>query len=180
MDDIDDWLKRDYTTAYRTACLVLRDPIEAQDAVQEAFLRVWRFRDAIPEGDGRKAWLYRVVVNACISRIRSERSRTGKDVGAGALESIADRSPEPGVAAEHAQLADDVLAALAALPESLRVPVVLRFFVGLSEREIAIAIDRRPGTVKSRLYDAKQRLAQDPRLASWASEDSFDTKAVAR
>ena len=46
MDDgeLDDWLAQDYATAYRTACLVLRDPHEAQDAVQEAFLRVWRFR----------------------------------------------------------------------------------------------------------------------------------------
>ncbi len=179
MDDIDEWLKSDYPTAYRTACLVLRDPVEAQDAVQEAFLRVWRFRSAIPDGDGRKAWLYRVVVNACISRIRSEQSRTGRDVGDGALATLADRNPQPSAIAEHSQLADDILAALAALPDTLRIPVVLRFFVGLSEKEIAIAIDRRPGTVKSRLYDAKQRLALDPRLAGWAST-SLDDEAVAR
>ena len=79
--------------------------------------------------------------------------------------------------AERAQLAGDVLEALADLPEALRVPVVLRFFVGLSEKEIATAIDRRPGTVKSRLYDAKQRLAQDPRLAGWAN-DPHELKAV--
>jgi RNA polymerase sigma-70 factor (ECF subfamily) len=169
VDELDDWLRRDYPMAYRTACLVLRDPIEAQDAVQEAFLRVWRFRDAIPEGDARKAWLYRVVVNACISRIRSEQSRTGKDDGDLALETVPDRAPTPHDAAEHSQLAGDVVAALADLPESLRVPLVLRFYAGLSEKEIAIAIDRRPGTVKSRLYDARQRLALDPRLAAWAS-----------
>jgi RNA polymerase sigma-70 factor (ECF subfamily) len=179
VDDIDAWLKQDYSTAYRTACLVLRDPVRAQDAVQEAFLRVWRFRASIPSGEGRKAWLYRVVVNACISRIRSEQSRTGKDVGEGALATLADRAPQPQVVAEHTQLADDVLAALADLPETLRVPLVLRFYVGLSEREIATAIDRRPGTVKSRLYDAKQRLAQDPRLAAWASS-SLDDEAVSR
>lgn len=179
MDDIDAWLKQDYSTAYRTACLVLRDPVEAQDAVQDAFLRVWRFRSSIPDGDGRKAWLYRVVVNACVSRIRSEQSRTGKDVGEASLATLADRAPQPQVVAEHSQLAGDVIAALADLPESLRIPVVLRFYVGLSEREIAVAIDRRPGTVKSRLYDAKQRLAQDPRLAAWASS-SFDAEAVSQ
>ncbi|MCW2598298.1 MAG: sigW [Frankiales bacterium] len=169
MDELDAWLKRDYATAYRTACLVLRDPIEAQDAVQEAFLRVWRFRDAIPAGEARKAWLYRVVVNACVSRIRSERSRTGKDDGDLGLESLPDRSPSPHAAAEHSQLAGDMVAALADLPESLRVPLVLRFYAGLSEKEIAVAIDRRPGTVKSRLYDARQRLALDPRLVAWAA-----------
>ena len=169
MDELDEWLKRDYPTAYRTACLVLRDPVEAQDAVQEAFLRVWRFRDAIPAGEARKAWLYRVVVNACVSRIRSERSRTGKDDGDLALERLPDPAPTPHDAAEHSQLAGDVVAALADLPETLRVPLVLRFYAGLSEKEIAVAIDRRPGTVKSRLYDAKQRLALDPRLAAWVS-----------
>jgi RNA polymerase sigma-70 factor (ECF subfamily) len=177
VDDIDEWLRQSYPTAYRTACLVLRDPVEAQDAVQEAFLRVWRFRNAIPDGDGRQAWLYRVVVNACMSRLRSERSRTGKDVGDTMLDTVEDRAPQPPVMAERAQLAGDVLEALADLPEALRIPVVLRYFVGLSEKEIATAIDRRPGTVKSRLYDAKQRLAQDPRLAGWAT-DSHELKAV--
>ncbi|MCU1600636.1 MAG: polymerase subfamily sigma factor [Frankiales bacterium] len=168
-DELEVWLKQDYGTAYRTACLVLRDPVDAQDAVQEAFLRVWRFRDAIPEGDARKAWLYRVVVNACVSRIRSEKSRAGKDDGDLGLETLPDAAPSPHESAERSQLAGDVLAALAELPETLRVPLVLRFYAGLSEKEIAVAIDRRPGTVKSRLYDARQRLALDPRLAAWAT-----------
>lgn len=59
MDDLEGWLAEWYPSAYRSACLVLRDPVAAEDAVQEAFLRVWRFRDAIPAGDGRRAWLYR-------------------------------------------------------------------------------------------------------------------------
>jgi len=177
VDELADWLKRDYATAYRTACLVLRDPIEAQDAVQEAFLRVWRFRSSVPEGEARKAWLYRVVVNACVSRIRSEKSRTGKDSGDLGLESLPDAAPSPHDAAEHSQLAGDVVAALADLPESLRVPLVLRFYAGLSEKEIAVAINRRPGTVKSRLYDARQRLAQDPRLAAWVTLDSAQEAA---
>src|SRR5687768_18206564 len=130
MDDgeLDAWLERDYATAYRTACLVLRNPYDAEDAVQEAFLRVWRFRGAIPAGDGRKAWLYRVVVNACISRVRAETSRTGKDVGPAALEALPDLDVAPEQAAERSQLAGDVLAAIADLPEHLRVPLVLRFY----------------------------------------------------
>ena len=169
MDDLDDWMRRDYPTAYRTACLVLRDPVDAQDAVQEAFLRVWRFRDAIPEGEGRKAWLYRVVVNACVSRIRAEQSRTGRDVGDAMLGTVEDRAPQPAEHAERSACASAVLEALADLPETLRVPLVLRFYAGLSEKEIAVAIDRRPGTVKSRLYDARQRLAMDDRLRAWVS-----------
>jgi RNA polymerase sigma-70 factor, ECF subfamily len=172
VDELDDWLRRDYPTAYRTACLVLRDPVEAQDAVQEAFLRVWRFRDAVPEGDGRKAWLYRVVVNACVSRIRSEQSRTGRDVGDGALPFVESSDADPSEHAERSACATAVLAALADLPEPLRVPLVLRFYAGLSEKEIAVAIDRRPGTVKSRLYDGRQRLAADPRLRAWVEGEA--------
>ena len=178
MDDdseLEAWLAQDYATAYRTACLVLRDPHEAQDAVQEAFLRVLRFRDAIPVGDGRRAWLYRVVVNACISRVRAQTSRTGKDVGPAALEMISDPSPAPEQLAERSQLAGDVLAAIGDLPEHLRVPLVLRFYAGLSEREIAVAIERRPGTVKSRLHDARQRLALDPRLSAWVRDEELET-----
>lgn len=165
--ELEAWVQQDYARAYRTACLVLRDPQEAQDAVQEAFLRVWRFRNSIPEGQGRRAWLYRVVVNACLSRARSERARSGRDSGDELLERLPDRSVGPDRQAELSQLADDVLAALADLPEHLRVPLVLRFWAGLSEKEIAVAIDRRPGTVKSRLHDARNRLALDPRVTAW-------------
>ncbi len=172
--DLEAWLARDYATAYRTACLVLRDPHEAQDAVQEAFLRVWRFRASIPAGEGRKAWLYRVVVNACLSRARTRTAKAGRDSGPAGLEALPDLAPDPEQAAERSQLAGDVSAALADLPEHLRVPLVLRFYAGLSEKEIAVAIDRRPGTVKSRLHDARQRLALDPRLSAWVRDDELE------
>ena len=63
------------------------------------------------------------------------------------------------------EVAGTVLAALARLPLSLRVPVVLRYYADLSERDIALAIGRRPGTVKSRLHEARRRLAADPALS---------------
>jgi RNA polymerase sigma-70 factor, ECF subfamily len=165
VDDLDSWLAESYAPAYRTACLVLRSPVDAEDAVQDAFLRVWRFRDAIPAGDYRRAWLYRVVVNACLSRVRSERvwrQRSGDE----ALESMPGQH-ETAQDAEAAELGRCVTAAVDRLPEHLRVPVVLRYFTCLTEREIAVAIQRRPGTVKSRLSEARRRLAEDPSLAAW-------------
>jgi RNA polymerase sigma-70 factor, ECF subfamily len=165
MDDLDSWLAESYPPAYRTACLVLRSSTDAEDAVQDAFLRVWRFRDAIPPGEGRRAWLYRVVVNACLSRVRSERvwrQRSGDE----ALESMPGQH-ETAQDAEAAELGRCVTAAVDRLPEHLRVPVVLRYFTCLTEREIAVAIQRRPGTVKSRLSEARRRLAEDPSLAAW-------------
>jgi len=166
VDDLDAWLAESYPTAYRTACLVLRSRTDAEDAVQDAFLRVWRFRDAIPSGDGRRAWLYRVVVNACLSRVRGDkvwRERSGDDALVGVP-----AQTDPQHEAEGAALGRCLADALERLPEHLRLPVVLRYYSGLAEREIAIAIQRRPGTVKSRLSEARRRLADDPALVAWS------------
>lgn len=164
---LESWLADWYAPAYRTARLVLGNHAEAEDAVQDAFLRLWRFRDSIPEGEAARAWLYRVVVNACFSRARTEgRQRaTQPGGGPGGTDSVASRAPGPEEAAEEHLQASVVRGAIAALPEQLRVPVVLRYFSGLSEREIGVAIQRRPGTVKSRLHEAKRRLEADPALA---------------
>lgn len=139
----------EHDRAYRAAWLVLRDRELAQDAVQEAFLRVWRFRGSLPSGDAIRPWLYRVVVNTAISVLRKEGPRADKERAAAPVD-LVDADPTDAVT---------VADALAELPEHLRIPVVLRYWVGLSEKEIATAIGRRPGTVKSRLHDARMRLA---------------------
>jgi RNA polymerase sigma-70 factor (ECF subfamily) len=145
----------EHDRAYRAAWLVLRDRQLAEEAVQEAFLRLWRFRGSLPSGDAIRPWLYRVVVNTAISSLRHERPRRERESTA-----VLDR------AVVHDPVESMViLDALADLPEHLRVPVVLRYWVGLSEREIATAIGRRPGTVKSRLHQARTRLSKDLRLA---------------
>ena len=167
VDDLDAWLRESYPRAYRTACLLLKSPADAEDAVQEALLRVWRFRDAIPAGDGRQAWLYRVVVNACLTRLRSDRRWRERVDDDRLLELPAQADPQRD--AEDAALADCLVAALDRLPEHLRVPIVLRYYSGLPEKDIAVAIQRRPGTVKSRLNEARRRLAADDTLADWVT-----------
>ncbi|HVU73168.1 MAG TPA: RNA polymerase sigma factor [Mycobacteriales bacterium] len=178
MDGLEEWLADSYAPAYRAACLLLRDPVDAQDAVQEAFLRVWRFRDAVPAGAGRRPWLYRVVTNTCLSRLRAQKVRATVPLDETDSAAAPGDYGDPTRAAELSGMAADVIAALAALPESLRVPVVLRWYVGLSEKEVAVAIKRRPGTVKSRLHDAKQLLAGDARLAAWARTGAADAGAT--
>ena len=167
-DELADWLATGYPRAYRTAYLLVRDARDAEEAVQEAYLRVWRFRASLPDGAGREPWLYRVLVNTCYSLLRREVPRRERNSGPqfeldeATAPATADGSPE--AAAEAAEAADAIGAALADLPEHLRATVVLRYWTGLSEREIATAITRRPGTVRSRLHEARRRLAMDPRL----------------
>jgi RNA polymerase sigma-70 factor, ECF subfamily len=173
-DELGEWVGARYTRAYRTAVMICGNPADAEEAVQDAFLRAWRFRDALPPDDRRDAWLYRVLVNACYSKLRKEvprreRERDTLDPDGGPP--AATESPERG--AERSVLAAALSSTLDALPEALRVVVILRYFSDLSEREIAIAIRRRPGTVKSRLHEARRRLAADPRLAAFAP-DAFN------
>ena len=167
MTDIGAFVDGTYSRAYRTACLIMGNPADAEEAVQEAFLRAWRFRAAVRESESMDAWLYRVLVNTCYSKLRSV-ARVRAEV---ALDD--DHSTDaldPAEAAAVDELGVLVRDALAALPESLRVPVVLRYFAGLSEKEIADAIRRRPGTVKSRLHEARRRLAADARLQALSEE----------
>lgn len=141
MDDVEQWFRRDYPVAYRTACLLLRDPDQAQAAVQTAWARIWRFRSSLPSGDERRPFLYRALLAECRLRLKDQKAGCAVDVGA----------PE-----------------VLALPEELYVPLVLRFWTGLSEEHIALATRTRPGTVRSRLDDARQLLAQDPRRSAEA------------
>jgi RNA polymerase sigma-70 factor (ECF subfamily) len=173
IDDLSGWLEASYASAYRTACLILRNPADAEEAVQDAFLRVWRFRAAVPDGDGARPWLYRVLVNACCSKMRHDSARRTHTAGAELLD-LEGPDPQPEAVASQTETADAVRRALASLPEHLRVPVVLRYYAGLNEREIATAIRRRPGTVKSRLHEARRRLSADSRLASFVSVAEMD------
>ena len=168
-DQLSQLLIEGYGRAYRTAYLIMRNPGDAEDAVQEAFLRVWRFRDALPEGDGVQPWLYRVLVNTCYSQLRREVPRRERQAGDEPLGALSAKGPTPEAAATSSSTADVVRAALEDLPDNLRVPAVLRYWTGLSEREIATAIRRRPGTVKSRLHEARRLLSLDNRLAGFAS-----------
>ena len=158
--ELAEWLDEGYVTSFRTACLILGNRADAEEAVQEAYLRAWRFRDSISDVPSIRPWLYRVVVNACYSKLRREIPHRDRRAGDGPLGTLpeADAGPD--------SVAETVLSALQRLPVSLRVPVVLRYYADLSERDIALAIGRRPGTVKSRLHEARRRLADDPDIRS--------------
>lgn len=172
-DALEGWLATSYASAYRTACLILRNPADAEEAVQDAFLRVWRFRASIPTGDGARPWLYRVLVNACCSKMRHDKGRRDH-TAFGEVPEVPAADPIPDAVASQTETAAAVREALAALPEHLRVPIVLRYYAGLSEREIATAIRRRPGTVKSRLHEARRRLSADARLAAFDTATEMD------
>ena len=174
MDDLQAWLVESYAQSVRTAFLILGNRPDAEDAVQDAFLRAWKFRASLSKESSFKPWLYRVVVNSCNSKLRQEIPHRDHRSDEENLVTIAasDRS------SDRFALSHDMMSALKDLPEHLRVVVVLRYYVDLSEREIAIAISRQPGTVKSRLNEARKRLSDHPALQQLITETPTTRKEV--
>src|SRR6516164_2859159 len=69
---LEEWLEEGYVASFRTACLILGNRADAEEAVQDAYLRAWRFRNSLSGVPSIRPWLYRVVVNSCYSKLRSE------------------------------------------------------------------------------------------------------------
>jgi RNA polymerase sigma-70 factor (sigma-E family) len=130
----------------RLAVLVVGDRPTAEDVVQDVFARLCA-RNLLPDRDGL-AYVRAAVLNGCRSVLR-RRALTRRLAGAGEK----DRSDAaPGSAENEVMLAEDrrqVLVALAALPVRRREVLVLRYWLGLSEAEIAAVLGISPGTVKS-------------------------------
>jgi RNA polymerase sigma-70 factor (ECF subfamily) len=135
---------------YSTARHILGSDAAAKDATQQVFLTVWRHLGRFQSEGEFSPWLYRVVVNTCLS----ERRRSVR---------FSDQEPEEGVARadqEQTVLAHEVEVALGRISQKLRVPLVLRHVEGLSYDEIAEVLGCSPGTVASRLSRGQQALAK--------------------
>ena len=171
-EDLASWLEAGYGQSFRTACLLLGNRADAEEAVQEAFLRAWRFRASLGTGSNLRPWLYRVVVNSCFSKLRTELPHRARRADDSELAELAASTTSPDEHTWRSELSRDVVRAVLDLPQHLRVPVVLRYYADLTEHEIAIAIGRRPGTVKSRLHEARRLLAGNPGLRALVVHDT--------
>ncbi len=155
--------------AFRTAYLVLGDAAEAQDATQEAFVRAFgalaRFRDGAPF----RPWLLRIVANGARNRRRSAGRRRGLQLRAQEATPRDAAAPSPEELALIAERRASLLAAVNALSADDRLVIGARYFLDLSEAEIAALAGVAPGTVKSRLSRARSRLAAS--LDRWWLDD---------
>ena len=126
---------------YRMALAILGCQQEAEDAVQDAFLRY--LEKAPADLENPSAWLMRVLVNGCKSRLRLAWRRVGP---------LPDTLPAPGPE-EREELEE-----LFSLPPEDRAVIHLHYYEGYSTGEIAQLLGQRPGTVRSRLSRARERL----------------------
>ena len=138
---------------------ILDDPRDVEEAVQDAFVQAWRNLDRYRAEAALFTWLYRIGVNAALARTRRKRHPTS------GLESLPDEGapqvardllPEP--SAEANDLRTRVLGSLAQLPFEYREAVVLRDLAGLSNEEVATALDVSLAAAKSRIHRGRLQL----------------------
>jgi RNA polymerase sigma-70 factor (ECF subfamily) len=131
-----------WPAAYRAAWLIIRDAHAAEDLAQEGFVAAVRALERFDRSRPFGPWLRTIVARRAIDAARARALR--REVGDAPLDHVPDRRAAEGVDG-------DVLAAVAALPDDQRVPVVLRHLLGLTPGEIAQLLDVPRGTVNSRL-----------------------------
>jgi RNA polymerase sigma-70 factor, ECF subfamily len=162
---------------YSAAMRMARNPSDAEDLVQETFLKAYRAYDTFQEGTNLKAWLYRILTNTYINKYRKE-SRRPNEVDLGDVEDLylyrrigSEDTAEVSRTTEDRVLdglvESDIKAAVEELPENFRLPVLLADLEGFSYKEIADILDIPIGTVMSRLH--RGRKAMQKRLWEYAS-----------
>ena len=143
---------------------LLRDPTEAEDVAQEAFVKAYRAIASFRGDSAFYTWLYRIAVNTARNTMAS-RQRRPLDYEAdlseseqSVVESRMRHIDTPEAAALTDEIHQTVNGAIAALPEDLRTAIVLREIEGLSYEEIAEAMDCPVGTVRSRIFRAREAI----------------------
>jgi len=154
---------RHYRRLYRIALSYLRQPDDALDVVQEAFVKAYQWA---PRWDGSAEagpWLSRITVNLSIDRWRRNRRRaqTFAPLADGDhAATLADLGPAPDRRVEGREAGERLATALRGLPERQRAVVVLRHYQDLSLEEIAVTLGMSLGTVKSSLHRALRRMRE--------------------
>jgi RNA polymerase sigma-70 factor (ECF subfamily) len=161
-------VNRHLDRAVRTAQRLLGGRSEAEDVAQDAFLRVWQHAERWrPEGGRFTTWLYRVVVNASIDRLRKPRGLALEDAP-----EPEDESPSAFRTFHQAEVARSVSAAVAELPERQRTALTLCHYEELGNIEAAEVMGITVGALESLLIRAKRHLRErlQPLMADLVEE----------
>jgi RNA polymerase sigma-70 factor (ECF subfamily) len=155
-------VRRYQVQAVRTAYLITRDRGLAEEVVQSAFLRAYERIEQFDDRRPFRPWFFRIVLNDALKVAAKAKRHVSSDVDGEAawamVESLVDGGPSPEIAAELSELRQTVRGALEKLSPAQRVAVVAKYYLGLTDAEIALRTGRAPGTVKWLLHAARGRL----------------------
>ena len=159
LESYDQLVREHQGIAFRTAYVITGSAADAEEAVQDAFVKAYRARGRFRSGAPFRPWLLAIVANEARNRRRSAGRREAL-----ALRAAAERRPSDGAASPpeaavlRAERRDALLGALERLGDDDRAVVGCRHLLGLTEEETAAALGIRRGTVKSRTSRALERL----------------------
>lgn len=152
---------------FRLISRLIRDPVEVEDIAQDAFIKAYR---ALPQFRGESAfytWLYRIAVNTAKNHLANQgrRAESPGDIVVEEAETFANSENlrdinTPESVLQGKQAAETVNKAMQALPEELRAAILLREIDGLSYEEIAEVMNCPIGTVRSRIFRAREAIAE--------------------
>ena len=148
------------------------DREQAEDLLQETFLKAFRFFDKFEEGSNAKAWLYTIMKNTYINFYRkTKRIPVQMEFNEETFVGDKGRSPSDMEGSLEHTMSDDVVSALALLPEKFKSIIILRDIEDMPYEEIAEALNIPIGTVRSRLHRARAVLFS--RLKSYATSVGY-------
>lgn len=156
MNIVDAYQRPVYNLCYR----MLGDVTEAEDAAQETFLRAYTKLKTYNTDRKFSSWLLSIASHYCIDRLRKKRYQMVSWDELPPWQAVADRKPQPEEAALTHERHDAVHDLLDTLPEDYRAATVLRYWYEMSYDEIAATLDTSVSAIKSRLFRARQMLAQ--------------------
>lgn len=150
--------------AIRTASAITRNREMAKDAVQETFIRVYRqigsYNSALPFDP----WFYRILTNECLRYLKKESPLSKFD--------YPDLENDPSLTEESFDHLSDLYDMIQSLDDTHRIPLILKYVKGFTEKEIADILGLNHNTVKSRLFKGRKRLRAQLNLA--AKEDDHN------
>ncbi|MGR3318821.1 MAG: sigma-70 family RNA polymerase sigma factor [Candidatus Anammoxibacter sp.] len=165
-------------SVYSSALYLVKDSDEADDLVQEVYLKAFRFLDNKKEIEYEKAWLFKILMNTFINKYRKDKSEPSLvdfdtvEMFHESIEEEAFTSPITGNEAKFGESLDsDVKKALDSLPDDFRSVILLSTVEGFTYNEISEMLGCPIGTVMSRIYRGKKYLKD--KLASYAKEIGY-------
>jgi RNA polymerase sigma-70 factor (ECF subfamily) len=144
--------------AARAAFLITHDESIAQDVVQETFIRICQKIQQFDESCPFEPYLMGSVIHAALNAVRGSGKFTSLEDESGEVENLLDRAASVEDQVEFTQLQHEILDALSKLSPRQRAVIVQRYYLEMSEQEMALALDAAPGTVKWLLNAARERL----------------------
>jgi RNA polymerase sigma-70 factor, ECF subfamily len=160
-------MRRHNRRLFRLARSILRSGPEAEDVVQETYVRAYASLDQFVDPHNLAAWLARIAANEALGRVRGwgrvvslDQYVGEEDAAVRGIEAMTSRQPDPERRAGNAELRRLLESAIDALPDEFRTVFVLRAVEGMSIAETAEALSIRPETVKTRFHRARHRLQE--------------------